>query len=150
MNKPYKRKPAGGPGRGDGRKPGYKQGGFRTTFQPRFGGGRAELHDAICSKCGDACQVPFRPNGSKPIFCKKCFSKDGASSPKRFGDRERPSFRDRDERPSYGARPAAPTADLSKVEARLAAVEKKLDMIIEALLEADGEEGEDGDTDDEE
>ncbi len=144
MKNNYKGKKAGG--RGDFHKGGYKQGGFRTGFKPRFGGDRerADLHDATCSKCGDACQVPFKPNGSKPIFCKKCFNKDGAPAPtKRFGgDRERPSF---------GTRSATPVADTSKLEARLKAIEKKLDMLIEAVLEdVDGDEDADEDGDEDE
>lgn len=149
MKHPFKGKQrGGGPGRGDSRKGAFK-GGFRTGFKPRFGDReRPDLHDATCSKCGDPCQVPFKPNGSKPIFCKKCFSKDGAPAPKRFGDRERPSYGDRSERPSYGARPAAPAVDTSKIEARLTAIEKKLDAIIEALLESDeDEDGEEGEED---
>ena len=31
------------------------------------------MHDAICSKCKKQCQVPFRPTGSKPVFCSDCF-----------------------------------------------------------------------------
>lgn len=136
MKNTFKGKRGGGAGRGDSRKGGYRQGGFRTGFKPRFGQReRPDLHDAICSKCGDPCQVPFRPTGSKPIYCKKCFNKDGAPAPKRFGERERPSF---------AARPA-PAADTGKLEARLAAIEKKLDTLIEAILEDI-----DGDEDDEE
>jgi CxxC-x17-CxxC domain-containing protein len=139
-------------GRGDFKKDGYKPGGFKSGrprsggFKPRFGDRdreRPDLHDAICSKCGDPCQVPFRPTGSKPIYCKKCFIKDGAPAPKRFGDRERPSF---------GARPAAAAPDTAKLEARLTAIEKKLDTLIEAILEdIDGDEDdEDGDEDESE
>lgn len=32
------------------------------------------LFKAKCEKCGDACEVPFRPNGSKPVYCKACFA----------------------------------------------------------------------------
>ena len=41
-----------------------------------FGGrdsGRATMHQAVCSNCGQSCEVPFLPNGSKPIFCNNCF-----------------------------------------------------------------------------
>ena len=31
------------------------------------------MYDATCSDCGNACQVPFRPVGSKPIKCRNCF-----------------------------------------------------------------------------
>jgi CxxC-x17-CxxC domain-containing protein len=37
-----------------------------------FGGPR-EMHDATCSACGKACQVPFQPTGEKPVYCSDCF-----------------------------------------------------------------------------
>lgn len=91
---------------------------------------RDNLFDTICSMCGDECQVPFRPDGRKPVKCRNCFKKDGAqgrfmrdaSSQKSFGSRF-----DRDDR--------APRADNSKIEARLDSIEAKLDALIEALTQ---------------
>ncbi len=34
-----------------------------------------KMFDALCSNCGNNCQVPFRPIGGKPVFCNKCFDK---------------------------------------------------------------------------
>ncbi|PCI25601.1 hypothetical protein COB57_00015 [Candidatus Peregrinibacteria bacterium] len=45
----------------------------------RQGGGRLEMHHAVCSDCGCDCEVPFRPTGSKPVFCSRCFQKDGGN-----------------------------------------------------------------------
>lgn len=39
------------------------------------GGGQRELHDVICADCGCATQVPFKPTGSKPVYCSECFGK---------------------------------------------------------------------------
>ena len=36
-------------------------------------GARSQMHDAVCAKCGDDCQVPFRPSGDKPVYCSGCF-----------------------------------------------------------------------------
>lgn len=33
------------------------------------------LYDAICSNCGKATQVPFKPDPEKEVFCKECFDK---------------------------------------------------------------------------
>lgn len=69
-----------------------------------FGGGDREMHDATCNSCGNACQVPFRPNGSKPIYCSNCFKKDDSFAsrlndrPSFGGDRGRDSFGGRDSR----------------------------------------------------
>lgn len=38
---------------------------------------RPQLHKATCAGCGEQCTVPFKPNGSKPIYCNNCFRKDG-------------------------------------------------------------------------
>lgn len=54
-------------------------------------GDRPQLFSAVCDQCGKSCEVPFRPTGSKPIYCSSCFeTKNGGSS-----DRgSRGSFRD--------------------------------------------------------
>ncbi len=40
-----------------------------------YGGGapRRQLFDAVCAGCGTQTQVPFQPNGSKPVYCRDCF-----------------------------------------------------------------------------
>lgn len=47
-------------------------GGFRR------GGDRPqrEMHTAVCAACGVETQVPFRPTGDRPVFCRDCFSKN--------------------------------------------------------------------------
>lgn len=37
--------------------------------------GPRQMHDAVCSECGAACQVPFKPTEGKPVYCRECFSK---------------------------------------------------------------------------
>jgi CxxC-x17-CxxC domain-containing protein len=39
------------------------------------GGGRPqrEMFEAVCSACGVTTEVPFRPTGSKPVYCRDCF-----------------------------------------------------------------------------
>ncbi len=32
-----------------------------------------QLYDAVCSSCGVQTQVPFQPNGSKPVYCRECY-----------------------------------------------------------------------------
>jgi CxxC-x17-CxxC domain-containing protein len=36
-------------------------------------GGNRELFEAVCSSCGVATQVPFRPTPGKPVYCRDCF-----------------------------------------------------------------------------
>ena len=46
-----------------------------------FDRGPREMHDAVCSECGAACQVPFKPTEGKPVYCRECYAK---KRPKRF------------------------------------------------------------------
>ncbi|ABZ85354.1 conserved hypothetical protein [Heliomicrobium modesticaldum Ice1] len=32
-----------------------------------------EMHEVICSSCGVTTTVPFRPSGSRPVYCRECF-----------------------------------------------------------------------------
>ena len=49
---------------------GYQGGGGGGGFnrQPR------EMHKAVCDDCKKECEVPFKPSGGRPIYCKDCFS----------------------------------------------------------------------------
>ncbi|HEY0979249.1 MAG TPA: CxxC-x17-CxxC domain-containing protein [Candidatus Paceibacterota bacterium] len=106
---------------------GPRQGGGFS--RPSFGGSRrsgpaGEMHTASCSKCGDACEVPFKPNGKKPVFCRNCFVRDDA----------RPSFeRPRAER-SFAPRESAPVdPHIDALQKELAIVHAKLDTLIQSL-----------------
>ena len=71
-----------------------------------FGGNseRREMFDAVCAKCGASCQVPFKPNGRKEVFCSKCFGEMNGEEPRggnRFENRGSRSFGDRDARPRF-------------------------------------------------
>lgn len=58
-----------------------------------FGSKKEELatkYKATCSECGDGCEVPFKPNGKKPILCSLCFAKSSGSKA------ERPSYKAND------------------------------------------------------
>ena len=60
-----------------GAKKPYSGGGFDDR-----GFSKPAMHRATCANCGNSCEVPFKPNGSKPIYCRDCFKKDDASAPK--------------------------------------------------------------------
>jgi CxxC-x17-CxxC domain-containing protein len=44
-------------------------------FQPFQEGQGEEMHEAVCSECGSACQVPFKPKAGKPVYCQACWKK---------------------------------------------------------------------------
>ncbi len=101
------------------------------SFQKRsFGGGRdggrPEMHKAICSKCGKDCELPFRPTGERPVFCRDCFSKndrDDSRGGSRRDDRggARPSFN------KFENRGSSPSNE------QLDAINSKLDKILKLL-----------------
>ena len=32
-----------------------------------------QMYEAVCSKCGAETQLPFKPNGERPVYCSECF-----------------------------------------------------------------------------
>ena len=52
------------------------------------------MHEAVCNKCGKRCEVPFRPTGEKPVYCRDCFAGNTSSGQERFGNREHRERRD--------------------------------------------------------
>jgi CxxC-x17-CxxC domain-containing protein len=38
-----------------------------------YGRPQRQLFDATCASCGILTQVPFQPNGSKPVYCRECY-----------------------------------------------------------------------------
>lgn len=75
-------------------------------------GAKRVMHKAVCSQCGQDCEVPFEPIGNKPVFCSECFEKNGRP--------RRPEFERRIE----------PRPQNSE---QLEAIGRKLDRIIEIL-----------------
>jgi CxxC-x17-CxxC domain-containing protein len=45
------------------------------AFQGGYDRGPRETHKAICSDCKKECEVPFKPSGDRPIYCRECYSK---------------------------------------------------------------------------
>jgi CxxC-x17-CxxC domain-containing protein len=120
----------GGPGRGHDRGHGRSE---------RSGEDR-ELFKATCSSCSKSCEVPFRPSGDKPVFCRECFAnKDqGNDRSSERGD-SRGEYR-RDARPQREERPArheevrAPRDNGNEdIKRQLLNLESKLDYILELL-----------------
>ncbi len=58
---------------------------------------RKQMFQATCNKCGNKCEVPFRPSGGKPVYCSDCFGQQGNKFQKKSGDRNR-RFGDRNSR----------------------------------------------------
>jgi len=69
--------------------------GNRSFGKPKFGNDRPQLYQATCANCGKACEVPFKPNGSKPVLCRDCFKNSQGS--------ESGGFENRSDRKMYDA-----------------------------------------------
>src|SRR3989338_3784435 len=53
----------------------------------RSGFDKKRMFEAVCSKCGNKCEVPFKPTGDKPVYCSQCFdrgNKPSAQTPDQF------------------------------------------------------------------
>lgn len=127
----------GGFGGGRGRDRGF--GGDRGGFSRDRNSERrsVEMYDATCSKCNKKCQVPFRPTGSKPVFCSECFGQQGDR-----GDRG--NFAQRNN--NFQSQPSA-GVDLSGINAKLDKIiailqELELDVVDDGMTDADDSEDE--------
>lgn len=96
---------------------------------------RPSMHDATCSSCGKDCQVPFRPTGSRPIFCSICFDKQGGGSSEKFGEKsfDRPRFGDKRKREFDRDNAIAETKNAEHLKSEFARLHAKLDMLLQAL-----------------
>jgi len=128
----------GGRSRGSGGYGGRSSGGRSFGGRDRDSGGFGgrerrplEMHEVICAKCGKETEVPFKPTGDKPVYCRDCFDKNG-------GDRGRDSGRSFNS--SSGAGMSA--EQFSQINA-------KLDKIIAFLETIEIEEEVDEDAEDE-
>jgi CxxC-x17-CxxC domain-containing protein len=39
------------------------------------GPGERTYTRVICAECNKECEIPFKPSGDRPVYCKECFSK---------------------------------------------------------------------------
>ena len=56
---------------------GGSRGGSRGGPRRGFGGGPREpreMHKATCAECGQECEVPFKPQEGRDVFCKSCYA----------------------------------------------------------------------------
>jgi CxxC-x17-CxxC domain-containing protein len=116
----------------------------------KFGGGRSFNRDnvegdrreggsfkAVCSKCGKQCELPFKPNGTRPVYCAQCFRTNKPFENERSHDRsaERNFDKPRDEnRHSYDNRRSVPRDYKNEFETLNAKLDRILKMITPANM----------------
>ena len=119
----------GGPDRG-GDRGGFDRGGRSSSEK--------ELFKATCSACQKSCEVPFRPSGDKPVYCRDCFRENGPSDSRapqrsevRGGDFRKEARPFREERPSYREEVRAPRDNgTDDIKRQLTKIESKMDFIL--------------------
>ena len=124
------------------KKGGYQKksfGGSSSASPWRGSDERPAMHPAVCEKCGASCEVPFKPNGRKPVFCRNCYVKE-ENQDVRFGEKsfDRPKT-------SYGAKPqyvSTPHAksDNDEVVKQLKLLNQKMDALLSAFADLDESE----------
>jgi CxxC-x17-CxxC domain-containing protein len=54
-------------------------------YRDKRGGGfnkdSREMHKVNCAECGKETEVPFKPDGTRPVYCRDCYQK---RKPRRF------------------------------------------------------------------
>jgi CxxC-x17-CxxC domain-containing protein len=118
--------------------------------QGRFDKGRApraerddskpELFKTTCTTCGKPCEVPFKPDGIKPVLCRDCFSaKNGPPfTPKlRSNDRDQGTtkFRpDTSKSPAdYVAFEPSKDANYKALKEQIGALESKINRLVDLM-----------------
>lgn len=115
---------------------GPKRSGDKPSFRHTGARSQSTMYPAVCSKCGNACEVPFRPDGQRPVSCKNCFVNTtpedrGArfDRPERSYDAPKPTFR----LPAQAGAPVAPMA-AAKPDPRIDEIQRNI-VKIQAQLE---------------
>jgi len=85
-----------------------------------------KMYNAVCSSCGNDCQVPFNPTGDRPVYCSDCFEANGGKS-RQSSDRS-PGRRSRSS--SYSGPNQQSIENLTR---KVDQINAKLDSIIDAL-----------------
>ena len=130
-----------------------KGGGFKKNFggRPSFGGDRngggrpgsgefKQMYQATCADCGNSCEVPFRPTGERPVYCRDCFAKNAPAPSSRDSGFKKPfqKFENRGGmRPAFQPRPSfAPRADApqnGELVKQIEMLNTKIDRLIQSI-----------------
>jgi len=103
-----------------------------------------EMHNAICADCGLAIQVPFKPDGSRPVFCKDCLKEvqrkkakqeeENAAKHNSLPQKEQRSKSEQRSRP-VASRPTSGQSDTSQKQDQAPAHASIKDLIAQAQKE---------------
>lgn len=118
-------------GSGGGHFSGGRFGGGGRKFGGH-GGSPRPMYPATCSRCGQNCEVPFKPTGERPVFCKKCFQSQGGPGP-RFAPKSFSGGRGAGQVGSQAIGIASGPASSGVAKAQFDSLNAKLDKILAML-----------------
>ncbi len=47
----------------------------QRSMNPQNGNPSRPMFEAVCADCKRSCEIPFRPTGERPVYCKECFAR---------------------------------------------------------------------------
>lgn len=47
--------------------------GKKKDNDKKFSSGDRKMYKAVCSNCGNKCELPFKPSNDKPVYCSDCY-----------------------------------------------------------------------------
>ena len=102
-----------------------------------YGGSQKELFSAICAKCGESCEVPFKPSGDRPVYCRNCFGGKDSGPRNDLGRRDNPRSFDR-RGPLRDFSPRAPHSAagekrFDELRGQIDSVHNKLDIVVKMI-----------------
>ncbi|MCU0678162.1 MAG: hypothetical protein MUF19_01075 [Candidatus Pacebacteria bacterium] len=126
--------------RPQGGKPAYSKsfgGDSRSTdsrnYNPKDRAPReTKSYPATCSNCGIACDVPFRPDGVKPVLCRDCYSKKGPAT-NMTTNRDRFTVNEQRGHQPATVAPVAQIAEIAQITKQLVALETKVNQILDLI-----------------
>ncbi len=124
-------------GGGGGYKGGFKggsRGGDRGS--DRGERGPITMHSAICSSCGKTCEVPFRPSGEKPVYCRDCFAGRSAMGGDRSQRKDPRTFSQNTFQNNQSSPSSQNVSGNSEIKKQIEAMNVKLDKIISLFQES--------------
>lgn len=109
----------------------------RGSFGNNRPGRRPEFHKAICDSCKKECEIPFKPTGERPVYCRDCFAKNGGPERRDNFNRDNKGSRDF-QRPAFSNAPQAvrfqpQPQPVHQHSTQLADISAKLDQVIKLL-----------------
>ena len=51
----------------------YREGGYDRGGRRDFDRPPREMHKVTCADCGKETEVPFKPDGTRPVYCRECY-----------------------------------------------------------------------------